>query len=477
MRAMRTLATHRHLLLLGLGAALVACGDAGSTSASATDSGTQGAPTSGVPGSTTTVPTTSATDGSGTASASASTGDPTPTEPVDDSTSSTGGGLKLDVGTQADFAVDCDCGMASEFSYIWVANSPEGTVSKIDTTTVQEVARYRTRGDAMGNPSRTSVSISGRAVAIANRHGGLVKIWSNQSDCDPNKNGMPGLQTSSGAGDVLAWDQDDCVAWYTDFPDWTTQRPVAWAPGQFNDGTCSWSNEQVWTAGCANGFQPGFGDGFSRVALVDGDTGAVIEKFELNGYPCNGFGPYGGAVDSTGNLWLTLNNGALAFIDRQTLTHTVHDKPADVQSYGMTVDDKGRPWVTSYSATTGVARYDPLTKTWTSTGAVVGYGQSGITQGKDGRMWIAGFFNGSGGVAGFDPETLALVETIPSTCNGKGVSVDGKGFLWCAGGSVAARIDLAAKTETAYNGLNGAYTYSDMTGFGVANAVGCQPAG
>lgn len=133
MRAMRTLATHRHLLLLGLGAALVACGDAGSTSASATDSGTQGAPTSGVPGSTTTVPTTSATDGSGTASASASTGDPTPTEPVDDSTSSTGGGLKLDVGTQADFAVDCDCGMASEFSYIWVANSPEGTVSKINT--------------------------------------------------------------------------------------------------------------------------------------------------------------------------------------------------------------------------------------------------------------------------------------------------------------------------------------------------------
>ena len=461
------------LFLLAVVATQFACGDAGDSSAS--QGGTLATMTGGGPGSSGDPPTTG--DATGTGSASASTGAPTTTESVDDSSSSSGGGIKLDLGTQADFAVGCNCGMASEFSYIWVANSPESTVSKIDTNTVQEVARYATRGDGMGNPSRTSVSISGRSVAVANRHGGLVKIWSNQADCDPGKNGMPGLQTSSGAGDVLAWDQDDCVAWYTDFPDWTTQRPVAWAPGTFNEGTCSWSNEQVWTAGCANGFQPGFGDGNTRVALLDGDTGAVLEKFELTGYPCNGFGPYGAAVDSIGNLWLTLNNGALAFVDRQTLAFTVHAKPDNVQSYGLTVDDQGRPWVTSYSQTVGVARYDPMTMTWATTGAVVGYGQSGITQGKDGRMWIAGFFNGSPGVAGFDPETLDLVDTIPSSCNGKGVSVDGKGYLWCAGGSVAARIDLDAMSETAYNGLNGAYTYSDMTGFGVANAVGCQPAG
>lgn len=454
-------------------AGLLACGDSGATSAA--ESGTQGTQTGG-PGSATETPTGTGTGTGGSASASASTGAPTTTD-VDASTGSSGGGIKLDVGTQADFAAGCDCGMASEFSYIWVANSPEGTVSKIDTTTVQEVARYRTRGDAMGNPSRTSVSISGRAVAIANRHGGLIKIWANQADCDAGKNGAPGLQTSSGAADVLAWDQDDCVAWYTDFPDWTTQRPVAWAPGVFNEGTCSWSDEQVWTAGCANGFQPGFGDGFTRVALLDGSTGAILEKFELTGYPCNGFGPYGGAVDNVGNLWLTLNNGALALVDRKTLAYTVHDKPADVQSYGLTVDDQGRPWVTSYSQTVGVARFDPVAMSWATSGAAVSYGQSGITQGKDGRMWIAGFFNGSGGVAGFDPETLDLVTTIPSSCNGKGVSVDGKGFLWCAGGSVAARIDVEAMSETTYNGLNGAYTYSDMTGFGVANAVGCQPAG
>ena len=51
---------------------------------------------------------------------------------------------------------------------IWVANSPEATVSKINTQTMEEEGRYLTRGDAFGNPSRTSVSLSGNvAVAVS----------------------------------------------------------------------------------------------------------------------------------------------------------------------------------------------------------------------------------------------------------------------------------------------------------------------
>ena len=44
----------------------------------------------------------------------------------------------------------------AEFSYIWVANSPEGTVSKINTRLLTEEARFVTRPDGDGNPSRTS---------------------------------------------------------------------------------------------------------------------------------------------------------------------------------------------------------------------------------------------------------------------------------------------------------------------------------
>ena len=59
----------------------------------------------------------------------------------------------------------------SEFSYLWAANSDQGTISKIDTKTVTEVGRYIVRPDSAGSPSRTSVSLSGN-VAVANRSGG-----------------------------------------------------------------------------------------------------------------------------------------------------------------------------------------------------------------------------------------------------------------------------------------------------------------
>ncbi|HEY8378865.1 MAG TPA: hypothetical protein VIK91_20375 [Nannocystis sp.] len=466
-----------------------ACGDDGDSSASA--SATMGVTTA--PGTTTggsgPTSTSDMSQGTGSGGATTTTGggeEPTTGGPVSASeTGSTGtttsGEIKLDVGAQVDFGVgDCDCGTASEFGYIWVANSPESTVSKIDTTTMQEVGRYLTRADGMGNPSRTSVSISGRAVAVANRHQGLVKIWANHEDCDPNKNGVPGLQTSSGKNDVLPWGQDDCVAWYTDFPNFTTQRPVAWAPGIFNEALCRWEHERVWTAGCGGGFSPGFGSGDPDVALVDGDTGEILQTVHLAGYGCNGFGPYGGAVDSKGNLWLTLNNGNLAFVDIETFEYQIHPKPANVASYGMTVDSLDRVWVTSYSQDVGVARYDPVTMTWSTITEIKQYQQSGIAQGADGRIWVAGTFTNMGnlqGVAGIDPETLQVTTYLKTTSQGKGVSVDGKGLVWRAGGSVASRVDPGTGTEDTYTGLNGAYTYSDMTGFGVANVTGCQPAG
>jgi len=107
---------------------------------------------------------------------------------------------------------------------VWIANSGEHTVSKIDTRNMTEVGRYYTRPDHQGSPSRTSVSIDGRAVVVANRHGGLTKIWARQDDCqDLNNNGK--IDTSTGKNNVLPFGSDECVAWYTAFPGATTQRP------------------------------------------------------------------------------------------------------------------------------------------------------------------------------------------------------------------------------------------------------------
>ena len=65
-------------------------------------------------------------------------------------------------GTGGDPCAICE---EAEFSYLWVANSPESTVSKINTRTMQEEGRYLTHPESNGNPSRTSVSIDGNAVA------------------------------------------------------------------------------------------------------------------------------------------------------------------------------------------------------------------------------------------------------------------------------------------------------------------------
>ena len=85
----------------------------------------------------------------------------------------------------------CNC----EVEYIWIANSEESTVSKIDVHTLDELARYRTHPDGNGNPSRTSVSLAGD-VAVANRHGGLVKFFGDIGKCQ-DTNGIPGIQTST----------------------------------------------------------------------------------------------------------------------------------------------------------------------------------------------------------------------------------------------------------------------------------------
>ena len=197
-------------------------------------------------------------DASGGAGADLDTG-----EGVDGS--GTEGGQKFDVassveGTAGDEgSEECQCGEAGLlFSYIWISNSSEGTVSKLDTQTMEELGRYVTRPDGAGNPSRTSVTIDGRAVAVANRHGGITKIWARAEDC-VESNGTPGIQTSSGANDVLPWGQDECVAWYTAFPEYTTQRPVAWTAGTLNPATCEYEDQKLWTSGCGGGQYPGYG--------------------------------------------------------------------------------------------------------------------------------------------------------------------------------------------------------------------------
>lgn len=341
-------------------------------------------------------------------------------------------------------------GGSETFSYIWIANSSESTVSKINTQTMVEEGRYITRTDSVGSPSRTSVNLNGN-MAVANRNGGITAFWANPDDCDPMTNGVAGLQTSSGGGDVLPWGQDDCLRWSTPI-NATSNRPAAWAPGQWSDSECRYVNNKFWTA-ARGGDDPG-----TRVMLLDGETGVIEQTIPIPEFTSI---TYGGAVDGDGNFWGHQSGGSqLFFVDRETFQYQIYAGPGD--SYGIAVDDNGFPW-TCYL---GVHRLNPATGVWDHNNTInSSYG--GCMSDGNGTMWLS-----HDPLLGIDINTMQLVQSIDIPQDIHGVSIDFDGYVWGVpiAGSVAYRIDPVTQTIDQFDGLVGAYTYSDMTGFALANA-------
>lgn len=444
----------------GLGAALVigACAADDMVQESASDDGTQSAGGEAESGASSPGETGSA-DGSATATATGGSS-------VDDSAT---GGFKFDVGGTGG-QVDCGCGN-SEWSYVWIANSPESSVSKINTRTLVEEGRYFTRPDANGNPSRTSVSIDGAAVVVANRNAGLAKIWARPERCDPMRNGVAGLQTSSGPNSVLAFEEDDCIAWYNDFGDMSVQRPVAWTSGVLDPETCEYEEQKVWTVTGQGGSPGSCGPNGLFVHLVDGDSGMVDETIHIPEaeQECGSLGAYGAAVDPDNNLWFYVwARFKVIKVDFDSKDYTIYQGG----SYGITVDTLGRPWVGD-----SPRRFDEANQVWEGPNPnLPGAGGAGIAQDLQGRMWTAT----TDGVGWVDMETLQVGDTVtlPMTGLYRGISVDIDGYIWAVrlGGTEAYKIDPDDYSYETVGGLNGPYTYSDMTGGQLSN-VTCNPAG
>lgn len=482
-------------LLLGLGA----CGDdtVDSATGGATDTGkTSTGPSTGEPGSSSSggsAPTSSASEGSASDSATGSSSAPTTGGSSDSGTTGTGStgsssstsgvgtGSTSDTGTDTTEGVvstgtsggdsttgvgpgcEVKCGENS-WSYVWIANSGENTVSKLDTREMTEVGRYYTRPDKQGSPSRTSVSIDGKAMVVANRQGGITKIWARPEYCT-DKNGNGKIDTSSGKNNVLAFEEDECIAWYTPFPGATTQRPVAWTSGVYNVETCEYEDQQIWTAAS-------YGQDFNNacsgakgitVYRLNGDTGMVDDTVELPNLPCGLLGAYGAAVDNDNNAWFFVFGGGIIFrVDHETLAVEVVNKGF----YGITVDSKSRVWLDDGS------RYDPMTKTWAAQiGNLPPNGGSGVAVDLKGRVWHAT----DGGLGWLDSDTMVVggKVNIPNNGFSRGIGVDVDGYIWSVplGGTVAHRIDPETFEIATYNGLNSPYTYSDMAGGQINNVV------
>ncbi|MFO0632107.1 MAG: hypothetical protein U0168_04575 [Nannocystaceae bacterium] len=369
-------------------------------------------------------------------------------EPAEDSGQ---GGIKFDTLPPPDINLGCGAGggggggggaLGADFSYIWIANSAESTVSKINTETLIEEGRYITRPDQNGNPSRTSVNLNGDAV-IANRSGGITMIWARHEFC-------AGGNTSTGPQDVKPW-PDDCVGWHTPMG-YASQRPVAWTHGDFNESTCYYDDVKVWTSGA---------NATIDVLLLDGETGVIEQTVPIPGVEPSYYGIYGGAVDSRDNFWGTqLGGGQLVRVDRPTFAVQTWTTPAG--GYGMAVDRNDRVWTCS----TMVGRFDYPSQSWQTAQAG---GSGGCMPDGANLLWLA-----NNPMVAVDIDTLAVVQTLPVPSYVHGVSIDFNGYVWgpAINNNEAYRVDPATGTVDVVTGLNLPYTYSDMTGFGLSQAVG-----
>jgi hypothetical protein len=346
-------------------------------------------------------------------------------------------------------------------SYIWIPSQDLTDVAKVNTQTLIEVARYKT-GAGGDSPSRTAVSADGRYVVVNGRQSGRSTMFAaNLEDCiDSNGNGM--IDTSQNKDDVRPWMTDECMRWtivwpfagsFADGP-----RGVTWTPGTFDENLCQYVDPKVWL-----GYQaPG---GVAHFVRVDGQTGTVEETLVLPGWNGQGYSPYGAALDPEFRPWFGGLRGEFVRInsDLNPITITEFQPGGEVQTYGFTVDRDGDPW---HAGCVGaITHFNPDTNTYTP---VPGTSQGclrGIAADEN-YVWAAS--NGPCGIYQVDRLTKTLVKFhVPQPCSTAiGVSIDLEKFVWLVDQEGWAwKIDpenVPAMQQVMVTGSH--YVYSDMTG-------------
>lgn len=344
---------------------------------------------------------------------------------------------------------------STPFNFIWVAASSRGTIVKIDTLTGNVLGEYRSSPDGMArNPSRTTVDSNG-AVWTTNRDeagggaGSVVKIGLLENGGCTDRNGNGVIDTSTGLGDIKAWDNvggvdsvggvatavDECVQLYVRLPGATNARHVSVDP-----------DNNVWVGGYTS----------KHFLLLNNATGATLKDFWAN---CGG---YGGLVDAHGVVWSAgLDSRQLLRYDAASGTQTCI---ADGGSYGLGIDSAGKVWNARWTDNT-VSVYDPA-GTPVGTYPTGGFNSRGVAVTDDDDVWIAN--SGSGTVTRLS-NAGAVLATIAVGVDPTGVAVDGAGKVWVTNLSSnnAVRIDpdtnAIDKTVDLGDGA-GPYNYSDMTG-------------
>ena len=359
----------------------------------------------------------------------------------------------------------------STFPILWVANASEASVSKIDTNTGVELARYWTFfPEAAGRspwsgpaPSRTAVDSRGN-VYVANRHfdnrppsvlkifneeavdhagDGRVNTSRNQDGegmIDPETEMMPLVDTNN-TGRVDPEDlQDDRIAWHV----------TVGNPGDLGRSLCIDNDGQIWL-GMYNG---------RAYYQLDSETGEVLQgPIDTEGHT-----PYGCLIDGDGMLWSASLGSDLGQLNTNTGEWVARHSHAGMGSnYGIAVS---QDYV--FLGVSPFLRFNKATEEFDSPSDDSMYVLS-LAYGPDGNIVVG---DGSvGGVAKYTPDGELIWESPAQEDTGhvRGVVLDANGDVW----AIHVNNDRLSK----YRGedgeplgvfLSGAgpYTYSDATGLG-----------
>jgi streptogramin lyase len=356
--------------------------------------------------------------------------------------------------------------------FIWVPNTNEGTVSKVNTTDGRELGRYRVAPPTLpngGEPSRTTVDLQGNCWVGNRRAGTVVKIGLYEAGQCIDRNGSGVIETSqdtNGDGNItgselLPWGQDECVLYEVVL---ISGKEGTYAPGNYTGGydTNYWGTAPRGLAiDASNNLWAGTWS-TSRYYYIDGATGAILNTLDVSPW---GHSAYGAVIDKNGILWsarlsshiLRINTANLSDIMSIGVDHT----------YGLGLDYLDHLFVGGSGKLTKINISDTVNPiVWTKSARTV----RGVVSTDDNHVWVAGSDKNGvyNSVSRYDNDGNLLVTTSGFNAP-SGVAVDAVGKVWVTDitSEYIHRINPATNTTDLSKkiiGSGGHYTYSDMTG-------------
>ena len=364
---------------------------------------------------------------------------------------------------------------ATTLPFIWVPNSNQGTISKVDTVTGNELARYRTcPSDVYGDPSRTTVDLEG-SCWVANRQAGTaVKVGLLEAGkcIDRNANGICDTSRDLNGDcditddEILPWGEDECVLYEVVL---IPGRQGTFTPGQYTGGYVANYPRAVAVDASNNVWAGVYNDQF--LYNIDGETGQILGSINVAGTSTN---PYGALIDGNGTLWVSSWSSPWVLrVDPVSGQQTRVDLPHS--SYGLGIDKNGHLFVSGFT-TSQISRVNIETNAVELTQPMHSGGR-GVCVTSDQDVWVA--ISNYGEVQRFNNscESKAVISGAGNTPTGVAVDAAGKVWVVNVGDEYIKRINPANNQIEISKRLIGTnhYGYSDMTGIvsrTVTNKIG-----